>query len=87
MRLFSPVLFTLVEYAPFLSLEMPSVFRCDVWEPFFRYNLTGPYSYIGRLFFSLYTAILKAVFVGRFAGRRAGTFAGRTADTFAGQFV
>lgn len=29
-----PVLSALVEYAPFLSLEMPSVFPCDVWEAF-----------------------------------------------------
>ena len=34
MRQFLPFLFALVEYAPFLSLEMPSVFRCDVWEAF-----------------------------------------------------
>lgn len=34
MRQCLPVLFALVEHAPFLSLEMPSVFSCGVWEAF-----------------------------------------------------
>lgn len=58
---------------PWWNMPLSSPWKCPLYSAvtfgkrLFGYKHPGPYSYIGRSFFSLYTAILKAVFVGRFA--------------------